>query len=274
MIFNILAGIVLVYIFLIAPSLRRKNISSLYGWDYAHRGLHDRGKGIPENSMLAFKRAVVQGYGIELDVQKTQDGVLVVFHDDDLLRLCGIEKNVRDADYDQLKNLKLFSSEEGIPTFKQVLRLVDGRVPLIIEIKKTSQGGDELARQVYEELADYKGGYCVESFDPRLMRWFKKNAPKVIRGQLAMGKQGEGAGPPLTFVLKYMLLNFLSRPDFVAYEFFYDNNISLWLMKNFFRVPLVAWTVKDPNAYKLVKEKYQMQIFEGFLPNNELTIQG
>lgn len=269
---GIIGFVVLLYVFLISPSLRRKNFSSFYGWDYAHRGLHDKAKGIPENSLLAFKRATVQGYGIELDVQKTKDDILVVFHDDTLDRLCGVGGKIKDYTYEQLKNFKLFSSSETIPTFEQVLKVVDGKVPLIVEIKTAGTQGSVLAQQVYDVLSTYRGTYCVESFDPRIVRWYKKKAPQVVRGQLAVGKTGEGAGRATTFFIKYLLLNVLSRPDFVAYQYQYDQNLSLWMMRNFFKVPLVAWTVTDPKDYRMVKEKYQLQIFEGFLPNNELTL--
>ncbi|NLB89956.1 MAG: glycerophosphodiester phosphodiesterase, partial [Clostridiales bacterium] len=243
------------------------NISALYGWDYAHRGLFDKEKRVPENSLLAFQRAIVQGYGIEMDIQRTKDQVLVVFHDDDLQRMCGVEGLVKDYTYEELKTYTLYGSDENIPTFEQVLKLVAGRVPLIIEIKSAGKASKEVAEQTYDVLQNYKGGYCVESFDPRVLQWYKKKAPQVIRGQLALGNKGNNNF--FLFVgLKYLLVNVLSRPDFIAYQYEYDRNVAMWIMENFFKVPLVAWTVKSKKEYLKVKEKYSLQIFEGFLPKN------
>lgn len=266
--FSVIMVFLVAYLFLIAPSFRKKNLTSLYGWDYAHRGLHDRKNGIPENSLLAFKRATVQEYGIELDVQRTKDDVLVVFHDDSLERLCGIQGAIRDFTLEQLKEFRLFSSSETIPTFEEVLKMVGGKVPLIVEIKTEKEAPTLLAAMVYEQLKGYRGTYCIESFDPRIVRWYKKKAPQVIRGQLAVGKKGKDTSAVLAFFIKFLLVNILSRPDFVAYQHGCEGNLSMWIMKNFFHIPLVAWTVEDAKSYRSAKEKFQLVIFEGFLPKN------
>ena len=124
------------YLFTSAPGFhKREKWQHLTGWDYAHRGLHDNEHGIPENSMAAFQRAVDKGYGIELDVHLTADNQLVVFHDDTLTRMCGINKKISGFLYSYLQQLRLLGTGEGIPLFKDVLALVDGKVPLIIELK-------------------------------------------------------------------------------------------------------------------------------------------
>lgn len=255
-----------VYCFLCAPNLVRRKLShrQLTFWDYAHRGLHD--KRIPENSLLAFEKAVQAGYGIELDVRVTRDNVLVVHHDETLERSCGDKRRVRDVALNDLQQLSLFGTEEYIPTFDEVLDLVNGRVPLIVELK-TDFSNKQLAEQVYERLQHYNGVYCVESFDPFAMRWFKKNAPDVVRGQLAFMPPLKGK--PFVECLRrialgYLLVNFLSRPDFIAYGYESDTNLSFRFVANVFRPLMAAWTVRDERTYHELQKYYDIQIFEQF----------
>lgn len=255
-----------IYCFLVAPNLVRRKFSNrqLTGWDYAHRGLHDNK--IPENSLTAFEKAVQAGYGIELDVRVTRDNVLVVHHDETLERSCGDKRRVCDVALSDLQQLSLFGTKEYIPTFDEVLELVGGRVPLIVELK-TDFSNKELSAQVYERMKRYKGVYCVESFDPFAVQWFKKHAPDVVRGQLAFM-------PPLKdkpfverlrrLALGYLLVNFLSRPDFVAYGYKTDANLSFRFVASVFRPLLAAWTVKDESVYHELQKYYDIQIFEQF----------
>ena len=128
--------ILLLYLWLIKPGIAdRPDIASLMGHYYAHRGLHDNETDAPENSMNAFKKAIDAGYGIELDVQLTKDRIPVVFHDETLKRVCGVDGRVRDYTYEELQQFRLCRSDERIPLFSDFLKLVDGKVPLIIEIK-------------------------------------------------------------------------------------------------------------------------------------------
>lgn len=254
------------YCFLVAPNLVRRKLCNrqLTNWDYAHRGLHD--KKIPENSLTAFEKAVQAGYGIELDVRVTRDNMLVVHHDETLERSCGDNRRVRDVALDDLQKLCLFESQEYIPTFDEVLALIDGRVPLIIELK-TDFSNKALAAQVYERLKRYKGVYCVESFDPFAMRWFKKHAPQVVRGQLAF--MPSLSGKPFVeklrrLALGYLLVNFLSRPDFVAYGYKSDKNLSFRFVANVFRPLLATWTVESESVYQELQKYYDIQIFERF----------
>jgi len=256
------------YCFLVAPNLVRRKLShrQLTGWDYAHRGLHDKSKRVPENSMQAFEKAVQFGYGIELDVRVTRDNVLVVHHDETLERSCNDKRRVQDVPLEELQQLPLFGTDAHIPTFDEVLAFVNGRVPLIIELK-TDFRNKALAEQVYERLCSYKGVYCVESFDPFAMRWFKKNASSVVRGQLAFMPPLKGK-PFVEIVrrvaLGYLLVNFLSRPDFVAYGYKSDANLSFRFVANVFRPLLAAWTVKNEDVYHELQKYYDIQIFEQF----------
>lgn len=255
-----------VYCFLCAPNLLRRKLShrQLTAWDYAHRGLHD--KRLPENSLPAFEKAVQGGYGIELDVRVTRDHVLVVHHDETLERSCGDQRRVCDVALADLQQLPLFGTDEYIPTFDEVLELVDGRVPLIVELK-TDFSNKALAEQVYERLKRYKGVYCVESFDPFAVRWFRKNAPEAVRGQLAFMPQLKDK--PVVerlrrLALGYLLVNFLSRPDFIAYGYETDSNLSFRFVANVFRPLLAAWTVRDERVYRELQKYYDIQIFEQF----------
>ena len=259
--------LLIVYCFLVAPNLLRRKLNTrkLTDWDYAHRGLHDK-KTAPENSLAAFEKAVQAGYGIELDVRVTRDNVLVVHHDETLERSCSDQRRVCDVALADLQQLSLFNTHEHIPTFDEALSLINGQVPLIIELK-TDFSNTALAAQVYERLKQYSGTYCVESFDPFAMCWFKKHDPDAVRGQLAFM-------PPLKgksfkeclrrLALGYLLINFLSRPDFIAYGYKTDSNLSFRFVTNVFRPVLAAWTVKDEGVFNELQKYYDMQIFEQF----------
>lgn len=255
------------YIFLIAPGRRGKDISALRGFQYAHRGLHDNKNGAPENSLAAFLQAVEAGYGIELDVQLTVDGEMVVFHDKTLNRMCGADVCLSELTYAEVQKYTLLGSQERIPLFSQVLELVNGRTPLIVEIKHYGSV-NKIAKETNTLLSRYKGPYCVESFHPLAMRWFKKNAPQVIRGQLASGVASRESPVYQQLVLKYLLVNALSRPDFISYDIRDDKNASIFLLRHLFRPLWVAWTVRAPEEQEKARQNYDLQIFEGYMPNH------
>lgn len=266
-----------VYCFLTAPNLFRRKLShkQLTGHDYAHRGLYDNKRGAPENSLAAFQKAVMSGYGIELDVRETRDHVLVVHHDEDLERSCDDPRRVCDVPLNELQQLSLFGSREYIPTFDEVLALVNCQVPLIVEIK-TDFTNHDLPEKVYDRLRRYPGVYCVESFDPSAVRWFKKHAPKVVRGQLAFMEDFK-KNRDLSLMdkikrvfLGYLLIDFLGRPDFIAYGYETDANISYRFVADVFRPLLVAWTVRDEETYQRLQQEYDIQIFEHFRAKRNL----
>ncbi|HIS97224.1 MAG TPA: glycerophosphodiester phosphodiesterase [Candidatus Scatomorpha pullistercoris] len=206
--------------YMVAPGRRdREQRAPFMGRNYAHRGLHRIDKSVPENSIPAFEAAARIGYGVELDVHLTQDGEVVVFHDDDLVRLCGAEGKVEDKTLSELRQYKLCGTQYGIPTLKEVLEAINGRCPMIVELKK---GGKrrELCRKTYDLLKGYDGRWCVESFDPRIVFWFRIHAPQALRGQLStrMSELRKSTGPVQAFILSRLFLNFLTRPHFIAYE--------------------------------------------------------
>ncbi len=256
-----LAGL---YLWLIAPARDRPNMAALTGKLYAHRGLHDGNHTVFENSPEAFRRAVNAGYGIELDVQLTADLTLVVHHDGDTARVCGQPARIMSTAYAALPPLP---DGTPIPTFADVLALVGGRVPLIVEIKPYGDPARNAAATL-SALRGYHGPYCVESFHPMAVRYFRKTAPGVVRGQLAMGGRRDPAevGMATFYALKYLLVNALGRPHFIAYASAKDGNLSMWLMKRLFRPGLAAWTLRDQPALDQARRDYGLFIFERFTP--------
>lgn len=198
-----------------APEKKKAPFAGRY---YAHRGLHNREKTVPENSLPAFALAAEAGYGIELDVQLSRDGHVVVFHDDDLKRVCGVDKRVDELDLSELQKLSLCGSSETIPLFTDVLSVIDGRGPIICEFK-TGKRNRELCEKTYKIIRGYKGDICIESFDPTIVAWFRFHAPELLRGQLANTPDAyEGVDKKLAFLMSRCLLNFAGRPQFIAYR--------------------------------------------------------
>ena len=233
-------------------------------YNYAHRGLHDIRNGIPENSLAAFEAAALNGYGAELDVQLSKDGHVVVFHDDTLDRVCGVRGNVCDYDLKDLRSMKLLGTEMTIPLFTEVLKtLSKGGGPLIVELK-TGSRNRELCRKTLSILKHYKGVYCIESFDPFIVRWFKKNAPEVFRGQLAQPAEHypESISRIAALVLSRCMLSFLNRPDFIAYENTVRPKKILRLRKK--GLLLFAWTSRKPY---IDQKKNDAVIFELYRPS-------
>ena len=262
-----LAAILLavIYISIIMPRMISGADMSGLCIDYAHRGLH--GDGIPENSLAAFARAATHRYGIELDVQLSRDGVPVVFHDDNLLRMCGVDKKLVECDLSELKELKL-AAEKGeyhIPTLAEVLEMIDGRVPLLIELKTGSVG---LWQTVMPMLDEYSGQFCIESFDPRLLAEVKKSRPRFARGQL-VGRSVKEKHTKSFFVNLFLASlgsNLISRPDFIACDINAKTNFSVFLCRTLFRVPVFGWTVRNEGQYQTCRQKKMNAIFENYMP--------
>lgn len=265
---GILLAVMALYLFLIAPARNRPDASALVGKRYAHRGLHDGNVSVPENSMAAFGAAVDAGFGIELDVQLTKDGQMVVFHDGDLRRVCGADARVRDLTYEELKKHPL-PNGSAIPLFSEVLDRVGGNVPLIVEVKHYGSPAQN-TREAMKYLARYEGPYCVESFHPLAVRVLRREYPSVIRGQLAAGGKWEKGelNPIVHFAMKHLLVNVAGRPHFVAYSVPEDHTLSMWLMKRWYHPLLAAWTIRDARTLAKAEKAYQMPIFERFWPDH------
>ena len=210
-------------LFLLAPGgVTRRQKAPFYGVNFAHRGLHSRDMSVPENSLAAFELAAQAGYGIELDVQLSRDGQVVVFHDDTLDRVCGVHGRVDAFDYSELCKMRLCGSEQTIPLFTEVLKVIRGRGPLLVELKNGPRNR-ELCEKTYAILSEYRGDVCIESFNPLIVAWFRLHARDLVRGQLAqtMRKYEGETSKPTAFLLSHGLMNFLARPQFIAYRIGY-----------------------------------------------------
>lgn len=263
----IVAVLCVLYVLSTVCRFGEDRMGELYGWKYAHRGFH--GNGVPENSMEAFRRARDRGYGVELDVHLLADGNLAVIHDSELKRTTGKNGRVEDLTVEQLGDYYLENTMQTIPEFGQVLRLFDGRVPLIVELKAVGKNCASLCEKVCAMLDGYSGVYCLESFDPRCVYWLRKNRPDLIRGQLTENffKSETSVLPWIfKFLLTNQVLNFLTRPDFVAYKFKDRNHFSNKLVRRLWKTPSVAWTLVSEREMATALEENRVPIFEGFEP--------
>lgn len=263
----ILIVICLLYVLSTICRVGKNRMSGLYGWKYAHRGLH--GNGVPENSMEAFRRARERGYGIELDIHLLADGNLAVIHDYDLKRTTGKDGVIEDLTADQLDAYLLEGTMQTIPEFGKVLRLIDGRVPLILELKAAGKNYADLCERTCEILDSYNGEFCLESFDPRCVYWLRKNRPDLIRGQLTENFfRTKTSKLPwiIKLLMTYQFVNFLTMPDFVAYKFRDRKNISNLLVHGFWRTPSVTWTLLSQEELDAAVAENRIPIFEGFEP--------
>ncbi len=219
-VFIILCALLALAVLLLAPGHASKAARAPFeGVYFAHRGLHTPDRSVPENSAEAFRRAVAAGYGVELDVHLTADRQVVVFHDDTLDRVCGVSGRVEDRTLAELRALSLCGTEERIPLFSEVLEIL-GKTPVVVELKTGGQNR-ELCEKTYALLREYDAVACIESFDPTIVRWFRKNAPELLRGQLATEQAGyldSGKSPLVAAILSNTLLNVLARPQFIAYH--------------------------------------------------------
>ena len=267
LIFLIITAVVLFYFFAIMPRIWKKpDYSHLNGWYYAHRGLHDNQSEAPENSMAAFQKAVTAGFGIELDVQLTKDRIPVVFHDETLKRVCDAPGKVRDYTYEELRQFCLYESGEKIPLFADFLKMIDGRVPLVIELK-CYENAARVCRIADELISKYKGDYCIESFHPLAVNWYRRNRPEVVRGQLSGNLAKPGKIENIVFLLvHYLIFNVLGRPDFIAYNHKNKNNISRILCTKLYGALSVGWTIRSKEELKRCEKDFELFIFEGFLP--------
>lgn len=253
----------LLYIFALSGRVGFTDFTGFKGVRFAHRGLY--GNGVPENSLRAFKRAVDRGYGSELDVHLLADGELAVIHDHSLKRTSGSDKKIEDLTLKDLECYRLEGTDERIPTLKEVLALYDGRAPLIIELKPTRKNVDKLCLNTAYLLKSYKGKYCIESFDPRCVRWFKKHCPQIIRGQLSENFfKSKSSDMPIVLkaVMTMLLTNFLTRPDFVAYRFRDRKNLSFKICTKLHKIQGVGWTIVGEENIAMAEKENIIPIFE------------
>lgn len=262
----VLLVVCLLYLLSIRGRRNHPGMDKLRGWYYAHRGLHDAV--LPENSMSAFRAALEHGFGIELDIHLMADGNLAVIHDSSLKRTAGADVQIEELTTVQLANYRLTGTEEPIPLFSDVLALFNGAAPMIIELKAAGENAAELCQAACAMLDSYQGAYCIESFDPRCIIWLKKHRPDIIRGQLSENSLHHQSNIPwiIRFILTNHLLNFLSVPDFIAYNFPHRKTLGTYLCRKLWSVQGVAWTLRTKEDFDTALAEDWLPIFEGFLP--------
>lgn len=262
---SIAAALVLLYLILMKPVKNRGGLEKYKGVRFAHRGLHN--ESVPENSLTAFRLAVEGGFGIELDVHALKDGTAVVFHDATLKRMVGIDARLFDFTAEELSKLRLLNSDERIPTFSEVLELIDGRIPLLVELKQDT-GESGVAKAAAELLRNYKGDFIVESFNPFALADFAKEMPEVRRGMLSQKFVGKKTHRGLKFrIAQHLLLNVIAKPDFIAYNHADADFIALRIIKAVYKPTTVAWTVRSKDEERAAFDNgFDSVIFENYIP--------
>lgn len=230
----------------------------------AHRGYHSIDMGCPENSMHAFEKAIKKRFAIELDVQLLSDQKVVVFHDMNAKRMTGLDKAISSSDSHMVEKLRLLGTDQHIPLLEEVLELVRGKVPLLIEIKNRGKAG-KLENALSRSLSDYEGEYAIQSFNPYSLRWFRIHAPHIPRGQLAGDFRGEKVIFYKKFLLKNLLLNRMSLPGFINYDIkCLPHRVTEKFRK--MNIPVIGWTARSHKEYACAKKWCDNVVFEGFDP--------
>lgn len=236
--------------------MRRNRLRWLTARPIAHRGLHDARARRPENSLAAFEAAIEARYAIECDVHISADGVPVVFHDDDLERLTGFPGAVRDLSAADLGRLRLLGTDEPIPTLDQMLTVVEGRVPVVIEMKHMPGRDAGLAFAVAEQLKRYHGPAAVMSFEPALVADIRAADPRLPRGLTAEGDWRTAR--------RHFRAAFKLGVDFISYAIDDLPTPMPILARRVFGIPLICWTVRTREQYMKARRLTDQITFEGF----------
>ena len=224
----------------------------------SHRGIHDN-KIIYENTLGAIKLALDKEYIIEIDVHITKDNQIIVFHDYNTKRLLNMDLVVEDITYKDINNQNIFH----VPTLKEVLDLVDGKVPLLIELKQRRKVG-KLEQELMSMLNEYKGEYAIQSFNPKVLLWFKKHYPNILRGQLSYSYKRNKLFKIKKLFLRNMFTNFFTKPNFISYKYDELSEKKLKKLKKK-SIKVLGWTVRSKKDYKKYSHYYDNLICEDFI---------
>lgn len=265
---NIIKIIIILIIFVTQATrvyaIEASNLNWLIEKPIAHRGLHN--KIYPENSMLAFRNAIENGYSIELDVHLTKDKQVVVIHDENLERLTGDSRKIKDITYDELKKLKLLNSSESIPLFKEVLTLVGGKVPMLIEIK-TSDNVIGLATEVNKLLQGYRGDFAIQSFNTNVIEWYAKNAPHVAKGMLMCNLEDKNSMK----IYNSIISNSSNKADFISMDVDRIDDDRIQQLRRI-GYPIIAWTIQNEVSETKANTYANNFIFDNFTPKSRNSI--
>ena len=240
-----------------------KNMTWLKETYITHRGLHGVYQ-LVENTKASFLAAISRGYGIELDTNILKDGTVVVFHDKNLKRLCGVDLALKDLTIDEIKSYTIAGTDEQITTLEEILKLVNGKVPLLIEIKPFGNKKRH-AKTVSELLKNYPYAVAIQSYDPSIVRWFKKNDPQQIRGQISEYFRDSTMNKPTIWALKKMIFNRFTQPDFINYRLEDLPNPYVQKAKNR-GVLILAYAARNQKALDYARKAFDNAVFENFIP--------
>ncbi len=267
-IFGSILGLLLVVYFIfflmLLPGRKSKKLMKfdwLFEKPIAHRGYHKGNQEVPENSKIAFQRAIDKGYNIEIDLNITKDNRVVVIHDGTLDRMCGTKNvRIRDLTLAEVKQYRLMGGEQEIMELQEFLDFVDDRAGLLIEMKDSFDG--ELEKAALPILRAYKGRYVMQAFSPFSLKWFKKNAPEIPRGQLCFNyMSNKGMKWHRRFLYTYLFSNFIGRPHFISYCWPGAEQYTNRLLRKM-GAKLLVWTVVNEDIYNKVKDHCDNVIFE------------
>lgn len=238
--------------------MKMSDLSWLTARPIAHRGLHDMNRSCWENTLCAFSGAIESGYAIECDVHLSADGEPMVFHDDALKRLTGVEGFIHEQSAAQLAELSVGGTRDHVPTLRETLALVDGRVPLVIELKGSEGHDGALVTEVAKALKAYHGKTAIMSFEHQLLRDMARLAPGLPRGLTAEGHVDDAIEAHFS-----MLATGIS---FVSYHVMELPNPFVSFVRERLSMPVITWTVRTPEAVALTREHADQMTFEGFRP--------
>ena len=228
----------------------------------AHRGLYN--EEIPENSLASFKNAIKHKCPIEIDITCLADGTPVVFHDEKLSRMTGKDGFITNSSLEEISKINLIGSKEKIPTLAQALETIDGKVPVLLEIKNFGKVGN-LEKAIWKILQSYKGEYAIMSFNPYSLEWFKNNAPKVKRGQLASFFKNREIAGLRRFSLKRMRFNKkVSQPNFIVYRA--DDMPNKYVKKYYGVIPVIACSIKSEADEERLAGFCDNFVFDSYIP--------
>jgi glycerophosphoryl diester phosphodiesterase len=233
----------------------------------AHRGLHNASQGIAENSLSAFKSAIENGYAIECDLQLTQDKKIIVFHDETTVRLTNKNLNISESKYQDLEKLKLQNSSDTILQLEDMLRHIDGRVPVFLEMKSQWNKSPEFAEILSKNIAAYDGHLAIMSFDPTLVHTIKKLNPGRPCGLVA-DRFSKKHWPQLNwlqrFTSRHLLYGLTLKPDFIAYDVNALHYLAPLIARKVFKRTMLTWTVRTREQQKTAAIFADQAIFEDF----------
>jgi glycerophosphoryl diester phosphodiesterase len=233
---------------------------------FAHRGLHDEAR--PENSLSAIEAAIQHGFPVEIDVQVSADGRAVVFHDWNLLRLTGFNAFVKKMSSSEIAELRLVGGSERVPLLEDVLDLIRGRQAVIIEIKNRKRPC-ALEQAVLGLLRNYQGDVAIHSFNPFSLGWFRRNLPRLCRGQISCSFDTDDMAGWKKIILAHYGMNWISRPHFISHHWKQLPAVVPALLHRIVRIPLLTWTVRSAGEQAGALRHADNVFFEGYLPSRK-----